>query len=70
MIYFQVRGLKSDIINIIVLAIDLYQNLLSDEFKLFQVRILVFYLLYQRTLLFLFDKLELNESKSRKKLPH
>jgi len=70
MIYFQVRGLKSDIINIIVQAIDLYQNLLSDEFKLFQVRILVFYLLYQRTLLFLFDKLELNESKSRKKLPH
>ena len=70
MIYFQVRGLKSDIINIIVLAIDLYQNLLSDEFKLFQVRILVFYLLNQRTLLFLFDKLELNESKSRKKLPH
>jgi len=70
MIYFQVRGLKSDIINIIVQAIDLYQNLLSDEFKLFQIRILVFYLLYQRTLLFLFDKLELNESKSRKKLPH
>ena len=70
MIYFQVRGLKSDIINIIVQAIDLYQNLLSDEFKLFQVRILVFYLLYQRTLLFLFGKLELNESKSRKKLPH
>jgi len=70
MIYFQVRGLKSDIINIIAQAIDLYQNLLSDEFKLFQVRILVFYLLYQRTLLFLFDKLELNESKSRKKLPH
>jgi len=70
MIYFQVRGLKSDIINIIVQAIDLYQNLLSDKFKLFQVRILVFYLLYQRTLLFLFDKLELNESKSRKKLPH
>ena len=70
MIYFQVRGLKSDIINIIVQAIDLYQNLLSDEFKLFQVRILVFYLLNQRTLLFLFDKLELNESKSRKKLPH
>ena len=70
MIYFQVRGLKSDIINIIVQAIDLYQNLLSDEFKLLQVRILVFYLLYQRTLLFLFDKLELNESKSRKKLPH
>ena len=70
MIYFQVRGLKSDIINIIVQAIDLYQNLLSDEFKLFQVRILVFYLLNQRTLLFLFGKLELNESKSRKKLPH
>tara|TARA_B110000285_G_C14974311_1_gene538172 strand:- start:122 stop:334 length:213 start_codon:yes stop_codon:yes gene_type:complete len=70
MIYFQVRGLKSDIINIIVQAIDLYQNLLSDKFKLFQVRILVFYLLYQRTLLFLFDKLELNESNSRKKLPH
>jgi len=70
MIYFQVRGLKSDIINIIAQAIDLYQNLLSDEFKLFQIRILVFYLLYQRTLLFLFDKLELNESKSRKKLPH
>ena len=70
MIYFQVRGLKSDIINIIVQAIDLYQNLLSDKFKLFQVRILVFYLLYQRTLLFLFDKLELNESDRRKKLPH